>query len=161
MQNTPALALVAVWSALGVCGCGPELPDTVPVTGTILFKGEPVAQAQVGFVPKTEGAGALPARGQTDAAGRFVLTTYVGPGQEAAGVTPGDYAVTVQKTDIPADPAKMAEMFSKNPGYVPPQLLPGRYATAAKSDLTATVTEDGENAFEFELVEETPVARRR
>ena len=160
MKHSTGLAVAAVWSALGVCGCGPDLPETVPVTGKILFKGEPVANAQVGFVPKIEGSGALPARGTTDEAGEFVLKTYVAPGQEADGVTPGEYAVTVQKTDVPVDPAEMARMFSQNPGYVPPQLLPSQYATAAKSPLTAPVTEDGENSFEFELVETAGTRRR-
>lgn len=146
---------------LSLSGCGPEMPATVPVTGKIIYKGEAVARAQVGFVPKTEGNGALPARGETDEDGIFELRTYVSPGHEAEGVTPGEYAVTVQKTDIPADPAKMSEMFSKNPGYVPPQMLPSQYATASLSPLNAPVTEDGDNHFEFELVENQPGSRGR
>ena len=140
-----------VYSAMLLGGCGPEMPATVAVTGQILQNGKPVANAQVGFIPTSEESGALPARGETDDEGRYTLRTYVAPGHEANGATPGDYAVTVQKTDVPADPAAMAAMFAKNPGFVPPQLLPTNYATAKLSPLKATVRDNGDNDFVFEV----------
>lgn len=151
MTKPKYLLLIAAWFVPGICGCGPELPETVHVTGKVVHDGKPITNAQIGFVPMTEGSGALPARGETDESGEFTLKTFVTATAEADGATPGAYVVTVQKTDVPADPAKMAAMFSKNPGYVPPQLLPSEYADVGKSPLKATVTEDGDNSFDFEL----------
>ncbi|MDQ3331379.1 MAG: hypothetical protein M3552_12110, partial [Planctomycetota bacterium] len=124
MTTSKGLVPLVACFSVAICGCGPDLPETVHVSGKITHDGKPISNAQIGFVPMTEGAGALPARGETDESGEFTLKTYVTATAEADGATPGAYVVTVQKTDVPADPAKMAAMFSKNPGYVPPQLLP-------------------------------------
>ena len=48
-------------------GCGPSRPRLYPVTGTVTYKDQPVAGAQVTFV-SAEGR---PAQGTTDAAGKF------------------------------------------------------------------------------------------
>ena len=149
-RNSVALAGVCV--ALSGCS-GRDLPDTVPVSGKVLFKGEPLADAEVGFIPRQEGDDIHPAQGRTDETGYFTLRSYFGPEDEIDGATPGEYIVTVQKRDVPGDPAEMAKMFQKKPGMVPKSLIPEKYGTSAKSNLEATVTKDGDNSFEFTLEE--------
>lgn len=145
-------ALVGLCLAAAIAGCsGRDLPETIPVTGQVTYQGKPLVDAQIGFIPKQEGSGAHPARGRTDERGAFELTTYFGPQDELSGATPGDYIVTVQKHDVPGDPVEVQKMFFKNPGMVPKSLLPAEYGDPGKSELTATVVEDGDNSFEFKL----------
>lgn len=141
---------------LTVAGCssGLELPDTVDVSGKVTYNGEPVTNAEVGFIPKQEVGTALSARGRTNDAGEYTLETYVNADNRLTGATPGDYTVTVQKTDVPADPAEMQKQFLANPGMVPKALLPAKYSKPGETDLTATVTKDGENKINFELNDE-------
>jgi hypothetical protein len=154
VKSSQRLIVLVASAVLVASGCsGSDLPETVPVTGNVLYKGEPVANAQVGFVPKDQDSGVRPARGQTDDAGQFKLRTYFGPDHDVAGATPGEYVVTVEKRDVPADPAEMTKMFSKNPSMVPKNLLPGKYATAKSSSLSATVEKGGDNSFELELTD--------
>lgn len=144
----------AAWIVIVAVGCGPDLPETVPVTGKVMSKGEPVTNAQIGFVPQSESPDARPALGTTGEDGSFTLRTYVAPGAEANGAMIGDYKVTVQKTDVPVDPNKLAEMFRKSPNYVPPALLPAQYASPTTTPLEVSVTEDGENVFTLEVDEQ-------
>lgn len=137
---------------VAAAGCsGRDLPETVPVSGTILHDGKPLADAEIGFVPKQEDSGAHPAHGRTDESGVFTLKTYFGPKDEVSGATPGEYTVTVQKRDIPPDPAELQKMFQKNPQMIPKSLLPDKYGSPATSNLEATVAKGEENSFEFKL----------
>lgn len=151
MKTTVRLASLATSFALGLAGCGPELPETVSVTGKVVSKGQPIANAQIGFIPQSEGGETRPALGTTAEDGTFTLRTYVAPGAEADGAMVGDYTVTVQKTDVPIDPVKLQEMFRKRPQYVPPALLPARYGSPNTTPLKATVIADGPNEFTLEI----------
>ena len=89
MRTKPSRVACVVVSlvALVIAGCSGGGPTTYKVSGTITFEGQPVADAQVGFVP--DGGGEVkPARGQTDASGRYTLRTYDKPGQDSAGCIP-------------------------------------------------------------------------
>ena len=81
--------------SVGMFGCGGEkkLAGTVPVSGTVKLKGAPLAGATVMFAPTTTGVRA--ASGMTDANGQFKLTTL----QAGDGAFPGDFLVTVTKTE--------------------------------------------------------------
>lgn len=79
-----ALALVAY------SGCGGSGVTLYPVTGTVVYRGEPVEGATVTF--RNEEARTI-ATVVTDAQGGFELTTY-GTGKGAA---PGRHVVTVTK----------------------------------------------------------------
>ncbi|MFG0335441.1 MAG: hypothetical protein ACF8TS_18945, partial [Maioricimonas sp. JB049] len=86
--------LVAVLSALPLLtGCSsseppPDRPETAPVTGTVMYQGEPVEGATVVFTPA--GSQATGAVAKTDASGKFELMTYE-PGD---GAIPGKYQVS-------------------------------------------------------------------
>lgn len=139
-------------------------PHTVPVTGTVTFKGQPVDAALVSFSPKTTGVRSAVAR--TDARGRFQLMTIF----PADGAMPGSYVVTISKTDADKAPppavdssfeaamerskkAPAQSMTSPVTVAASKNFLPAKYADPATSDLAAEVKPQGANQFTFELAE--------
>jgi hypothetical protein len=139
-------ALVAVLSLAG-CGGKKEEGNGRPVTGKITYNGQPIAEATVTFVGDFNSAFA-----QTDAEGNFKLKTALGD-----KVPLGDYQVTVIKTEtLPTPPPVPPEEYKPpDPNAPPPpepkDLLPPKYKQPDSSQLTASVTESGENHFEFDL----------
>lgn len=99
-------------------GCWRSGPKVVPVSGQVLIDGEPVADASLQFIP----AGTRPARGQTDAQGRFTLTTF----QEGDGCVPGEHRVVVVAI---TNPSATEEVLH----------VPERYMDAESTDFTATI----------------------
>ena len=95
-----AAGWLAMFMAVVGCDKAPSLP-TVPVKGTVTYNGQPVAGAQVGFMPVDIATG-KPASGVTDVQGRFTMQTFVGGSKFANGALTGDYTVTVDKKAIPA-----------------------------------------------------------
>lgn len=168
-----AILSAALLLGLG-CSKGPKTP-TVPVSGTIKYKGDPVAQATVGFVIKTatEGKTQHPARGVTDDQGRYTLSTYINP-NEYPGAPPGDYIVTVSKREGAGGGGgeiNYEELYKKQMANIPKEgsantqqatqalaqqqqpksLIPQKYEDAKQSDLQATVKPAGAQTFDFEL----------
>lgn len=144
--------LVLLFSIVG-CGGGPKIPRTVSVSGKIMYKDAPVAEAEVGFVSRLDNKDVLAARGVTDSSGEFTLSTYIDPQHEVSGATPGDFAVTVTKIEK-MDQQAMMEQFSKgNPAMVGmfKPLVPAKYGDAKGSPLKATVAAGEKNRFEFKL----------
>lgn len=75
-----------------LAGCGRGKINLVPVQGTILHLGKPVAEATVCFIPDGPDAGGrVMAQGTTRDDGTFELESY----PHGAGVMPGKYKVTV------------------------------------------------------------------
>ena len=133
-----------------LAGCGgsedkwsKERPQPFPAGGTVLYKSEPVEGATVTFLPQGNSQAAI---GQTDAKGRFRLQTY----QPADGAVPGEYKVTVRKVEVAAEAREETNVFDTTP-IKEQSLLPERYGTAQKTDLTASVKEGDKNDFTFEL----------
>jgi len=148
------LAVVLFVSLLGL-GCLPsssDRPGTYPVTGTVTYDGEAVEGATVAFQSVGGSHGAI---GRTGAGGKYKLTTSV----SGDGVIPGEYKVKIFKYKI--DPAAAEDIMDEM--YAPPDagqmaaepqnLLPAKYADAAKSGFTATVKEDGKNDFTFNMTD--------
>ncbi len=140
------MMLIAMAMVSG-CGKADTRPRRVLVSGAVLHKGQPVAEATVLFIP----VGSTPAAtGKTDAQGRYRLTTF----ESNDGAVPGEYAVAVRKIKVIA---------SSTPGTVPDDfvtappdekwLLPTKYGHGESSGLAATVKEGVENDFRFELAE--------
>lgn len=138
-------------------GCGGEQQSAVPVfpvTGKVTFNGLPVAGANVTFFNKEKSRSAF---GKTDDAGEYCLTTFT----LKDGAVEGDHTVSVSKFVEAAEVVVEADLESEN--YEPPRIgyerpvakaesgLPENYATAETSGLTATVSADGSNEFDFEL----------
>ena len=122
--------------AIGVVGCGPSRPATTRVTGTVTMNGQPVADADINFIP----AAGRPASGRTDADGRFSLTTFV-PGD---GVQPGEHVVTVIKQV--AKEGTTADIYQEHVDLLPPQ-----YGSLQTSPLRATVEAGGSHDLTFDL----------
>jgi hypothetical protein len=115
-----------------------SLPDTVPVTGVVTYKGEPLADAQVSFIP----AKGKPASATTGADGRFQLTTF----EPNDGAIVGEHTVTIAKTAPAAD--KKDDPYAEHKS-----VIPEKYGNLKESGLKETVTADGPNDFKFELTD--------
>lgn len=137
------LAAVACCVCLTGTGCGPSLPETIPVSGTVTFEGRPMPLKGIGrvsFVPvePAEGCPNRPASAMIKEDGSFTMTSFA-PGD---GVVPGKYQIAI---------------FTKTSGpFVVPEVwaAPKRYASARKSGLKMTVESGSEPMEEvrFDLV---------
>jgi hypothetical protein len=131
--------------AVAFAGCSgnrrPKLPTTFPVTGVVTLEGKPVAGASVMF-NATVGGG-YGAVAVTDAAGRYVVTTFV-PGD---GVVPGDYSVAIKKMVLATSGDESPMAGSGDPKNV----LPAKYADDSTSGFKATVEATPANTFDFAL----------
>ncbi|MEI8381080.1 MAG: carboxypeptidase-like regulatory domain-containing protein [Planctomycetota bacterium] len=128
--------LATVIAALGCGGSG--LPETVSVTGTVTYQGNPVTDAQV-VLNSTDPKG-KPATGATDAQGKFTVQTYVSPTAQAKGAIPGQYKVTVTKIEQSKQSSEeMMKAASSGQPAMPKNLLPKKYSVESSTDLTADV----------------------
>ena len=157
--------IMLCFGTLATFGCGgPEGEPTYPVTGTVTRNGQPLPGAIVSFFPET----GTPAVGETDASGKYALTTNT----KDDGAVVGKYKVTIQKYSQSADYGKVetapsevditAEDYDEYPaGYdemaesqkaaaVPRNLLPPKYENPETSGLTAEVVE-GNNVHDFKV----------
>ncbi len=127
---------------LATAGCGPQSknPPTYPVTGKVIFQDAPLADVNVTFQPE-KGRQAM---GTTDAEGKFTLSTFA----QGDGAIPGEHRVAVS-------PNIVNEPMPGTPEYVAAQkqrpTFPPKFRDAQASGLTATVTQEGENNFTFDL----------
>jgi len=152
--------LVCVVMVAGLVGCdGGGGAGTVAISGTVTYNGSPVEGASVVFAP-TDSSGKT-AAGTTDAQGNFTLTTI----EAGDGAMPGVYTVTITKVEGGAAPGETQTEEEAYESAFPgsgtaaepaevKDLLPGKYKTAATSELTATVEAGGRNKFTFELKDE-------
>jgi hypothetical protein len=127
--------------ALALClGCGGEQgAQTVPVSGVVTYRGKPLADVNVVFMPRS----GPPATGVTDAEGKFELTTL-----DQTGAVVGTHQVTVT--------ASQGEIDMPLPGQPPAKPkspIPTKYATAESSGLTAEVKAGEDNQFRFDLMD--------
>lgn len=150
------LALVIGASLLGCTGRSNRLP-TVPVSGTVVYRGQPVENASVAFL--APGAPS-PAFGTTDDAGRFRLTTF----EPDDGAIVGRHVVTVRKLTTNSTP--LAEPTSSQDKPIDPtaidaamqqqaedlakaehtgSAIPKKYARRETSDLKVDVIEGDNN----------------
>lgn len=145
-------AVAALLAALSIAGCGGKKDEGSgrPVTGKVTYNGSPVADATVTFVGPANSA-----FGRTDAEGKFNLRTTIG-----ANVPPGEYQVTIMKTDAPPAPAEPSTPENYQPpdpnappAPAPKDLLPAKYKDPTTSKLTASVTDTDENQFDFALTD--------
>jgi len=149
--NLLAVVLLASVLAFGCGQQGADRPKTVPVTGTVTHGGAPVEGATVAFQSASGARGAV---GVTDAGGKYTLTTF----ESGDGAVPGAYQVKIFKYKVASSEAVVDE---DSEDYVSPtedegeaeaeNLLPAKYADPTTSGLTATVTEGGDNTFDFPL----------
>lgn len=133
--------LVALLTII-VSGCGEGNShglDLAPVRGTITFRGAPLADAQVVFLPETPGQ--LPAMAMTDASGHYELLTIV-PGD---GASLGKHRVSVTAREPDKTPAggPSAAVLAGAPVEPGAPRIPERYFSFDTSGLTAEVKTEG------------------
>ena len=125
----------------GCGGPGDELPRQ-PVSGTVTLDGKPLERGTIAFQP----ASGLP----TAAAVPIIGGSYSIARDH--GLVAGPYKVSISSSPATASPIDPATGTPPPPGKpIPPpkELLPERYN--ASTTLTAEVTEQGSNTFDFPL----------
>ena len=130
LRSTAVAAVV-----LGLAGCGGG-SGTVPVRGTVTFKGKPVPSGTVTFIPDV----GPQATGEIGPDGSYTLTTY----KTGDGAVPGSYKVVVVAMQDTSD------RLPEERASLPPPIVPTKYTSVATTDLTAQV-KDGENTIDFDL----------
>jgi hypothetical protein len=146
IRGQTAIFALAIASCAG-CGEADNRPKRVPVSGTVMFNQQPVEGASVVFSPQGHSNAAT---GRTDALGRFQLRTF----GANDGAVPGDYKVTVRKTEIVGGVAAGGDGDGGGADAPPASersLIPDKYGRPEASGLEATVNSEGENNFTFEL----------
>ena len=150
------IAMLVACCAFG-CGGGADTKldakkrPTFPVSGTVTYKGMPVAEAVVTF--RSTGMGAtVAAAGTTDSSGNFTLTTYKG----GDGAVEGKHVVSVIKTVVEGFDPSYSDVNSPNYGKPAPKtttkyLVPEKYSSFDKSGLTADVPKGGASDVKLEL----------
>lgn len=132
----------ALFCVLLLAGCGtardPNLPDLVPVTGTITIDGKPATNTTIALIPSgsTIGTGS---GGATDAQGKFTVRTA----HDGIGAPVGEYTVVISKlkrkdgSDFPLDSPEGPMDAGAD------ESLPPKYSNPEKTELTATVPAGG------------------
>jgi len=132
-------AMAAVWLAAAIvtaAGCTQSI-KSVPVSGRVTLKGQPLADVAVNFSPVTGGDNAYAAYGKTDKEGRYKLR-LVENGQP--GATAGKNRVTLNES------TGAAESDGGSPAVVlklPPKARDGTMAI----EVPATGTDAADFAF--------------
>jgi hypothetical protein len=150
--QTIVWAVVVAVGAVGLAGCGGStMPKIYPATGTVTWKGEPLADATVSFVPSV----GAPSDGRTDAQGKFTIMTNGMPGARAGAckVTVSKFAGAGASMPAASKPEDMIKMYeNKKKGEVEKGAIPAKYGRPDTSGLAAEVTADGaKNVFTFDL----------
>ena len=146
--------LLLVCSLFGFTGCGPKGPVVYPVTGIVTLDGKPIQGASVSFLPKQAASeddisGPLEAYGQTDADGKYFLSTTRGSAIDG-GTTVGEYNVTVAKMRMANAPP--TDSSGGGGGFVPrfEYTIPQVFDKAETAKISVEVVK-GKNTFNFVL----------
>lgn len=155
-----ARLVVAIGIASCLAGCGsknnpPFLKDLIPATGRVTLKGQPLAGANVMFIPPASATGGRDAMGVTDAQGVYELSAVV-PGvtpDKCKGALPGDYVVVISRIAMPDGAPFPSDIVDENDAIAKgaKQAVPAVYTNPATSTLKAKVAgPKAENNFELE-----------
>ncbi len=130
--------LLTTVAIIGCGGGGDDLPDVVPVSGTVTLNGEPLQGASVTFM----GTG-RPCYGATDENGKYTIKDLNG----REGCPTGKYKVVISKYAKP-DGSPLEE--GPEGGAEGVEHLPPQYSSDEKTTLTADVPEGGKT-IDFKL----------
>jgi len=131
MVRSVALAFVAGLLML-VVGCGDDRLKTYPVSGTVLYNGQPLAGVEIAFhaLDPVKSGVSYPPHAKTDSQGKFKLTSYVADDGCPAGEfkVALAFAVEVAGGDDGGDQSKRLAFQ-----------VPVKYHKGETSGLTATI----------------------
>ena len=119
-------------------------PPVHKAAGVVRHQGEPVEGAVVMYQ-----SGEQTAHGLTDAAGKFILTTF----DEGDGAIAGTHKVSIRKTVYEKKPTKYDSPEERSVAKFAKEMLPAKYGKLDSSGLTAEITAGGKNMETFELDE--------
>lgn len=171
MWSVLACGVAAI--ALAGCGGGGDVkvkhPDCSSAAGVVTYNDKPVEGARVMLISADTKKNGWGCTGNTDAGGKFEITTSFAPSTQVKGIPPGDYSVLVTKIEklttaemeaakkegeenqkkiaAGADPASLT-----NPG-APKNLVPAKYADEFKSDLKVKVEKAGNTNIDLKLAD--------
>src|SRR5262245_45409847 len=153
-KTSACMFITAVGLSL-VVGCGDDtgLDKRYPVSGTVKYKGQPVAKGQISFIA-TDKVKQRDANGFIQD-GYYSLTTAT-PGD---GALPGEYMVTIVSKEV-KDPSVVTDTVKKFGGggrqyeivkaaAKAANLVPGKYQLTETSGLKQTVKEQS-NTIDFD-----------
>jgi hypothetical protein len=136
-------------------GCGEDdgIGTRYPVSGTVMYNGEPLKSGTVNFTP--DGAEGRPAAGDIASDGSYRVTTLT----RGDGMLPGKYKVAIQAnyTDMTKVVDNPGGLYRSDLKRKAPQIkvAPEKYASPATSDLTAEIKPES-NTLNFELEDGPP-----
>ncbi len=120
-------------------GADGDLPDLVPVTGTVTLDGEPVEGVNVTFIPTGTTPGGA-SYGATDASGKYELKSNDG----RTGATAGEFKVVCGRWVMADGTAFVGEPGGPSPMEAgATESLPPKYSQEDATTLTATVPSGG------------------
>jgi hypothetical protein len=128
------------------CGSGENLPDTMPVSGTITYGGAPIRGGTVTFHP--QGDVGNPAFGLVAADGTYALTTY----EPKDGAVAGSHKVTVEvfPGQWAAEEEGAGEVGLPGAEVASGPRVPGKYSSPDSTPLEFEV-KSGSNTADFAL----------
>ncbi len=175
LSKSSSVILLGIVAAVGGCGGAEQIkhPSVVPAAGVVTYNGAPVEGATVAFFSETSKKEGWSLTGQTDASGKFEITSTFAPGTVAKGVPAGDFTAVVIKTaaastggpkGAQADPSAYADIMKKNQEAMlnrgagaqpeaPKNVIPKKYAAEITSDLKVTVGIEGKKDIELTLAD--------
>lgn len=149
--------LSAAFLTLGGCG-GDGLDTRYKVTGTVTYKGAPLAKGLISFISTNpDGRGAT---GQV-ADGAYSLTTQ----EPNDGAFPGSYSVTVSAKNLDLEKAAAeAKKKGNTSDYIPqdflakaareaPSLIPVKYSTLSPTNPLKADVKASSNTINFDLTD--------
>lgn len=125
-------------------GCT-EGMKTAPVKGKLTYKGKPVPNGTITFIPEGNGPSAT---GEIQSDGSYELTTYKS----------GDGAVLGKHTVMIVAVQDQGDRLPEDRSPLPPPIVPAKYLSNQTSGLTAQV-KDEENTIDFHLTDESPAKK--
>jgi len=156
MKDWTIVILLSVCVLVPVAGCGSkgQLSGLVPGHGVVFYDDVPLADANISFSPVQQGGTARGASASMDSNGAFQLMTL----NRNDGVQPGEYVVTVTKTERPA-PVDEETARKRMSGEIPAQppdktikhLINPKYADEKTSGINVTIGPKGDKKIEIRL----------
>ena len=124
-------------------GCSGDDRGLASVSGTIFFKGKPLADAGINFIP--EYTTPRVAAGSTDKDGKYKLTSF----QINDGAKIGKYTITIRAEEGGDSKLKPADALDFVRGKI---ITPLKYSRPETSGLTAEVARKN-NVIDFQITE--------
>lgn len=148
-----AFVVLALPLCLSGCGGGTEGPTRVPVAGTVTLDGQPLSNAEVSLYADGEARVAT-----TDTDGFYQITggaqvlkyTVVVSKFEGGGAVALDAAAGMDSGQLEA--MQMADGSGKTAAKIAKQLVPEKYSSREKSELTVVIPLEGTQKADFALV---------